>query len=228
MDHLILLVEDEENIRKFTKINLEREGFQVIEAGTGEDGIDMVLEYNPDIVILDIMLPGMDGYEVCNILREKASDIGIIMLTAKTQDEDKIAGLEQGADDYLSKPFNPKELSLRIQSLIRRLGKDKGDENIIHQHPFKMDLYSKIFTKNNEQIILTPTEQSIMIHFMENPNKAITREELLKEHWGENYDGADKTVDVNIRRLRAKIEDNPKNPQFIETVWGTGYRWKVK
>lgn len=228
MDHLILLVEDEENIRKFTKINLERDGFQVIEAGTGEDGIDMVLEYNPDIVILDIMLPGIDGYEVCNILREKASDIGIIMLTAKTQDEDKIAGLEQGADDYLSKPFNPKELSLRIQSLIRRLGKDKANESIIHQHPFKMDLYSKIFTKNNDQIILTPTEQSIMIHFMENPNKAITREELLKEHWGENYDGADKTVDVNIRRLRAKIEDDPKKPKFIETVWGTGYRWKVK
>lgn len=228
MEHIILLVEDEENIRKFTKINLERDGFQVLEAGTGEEGIERVLEYNPDIVILDIMLPGIDGYEVCKILREKVSDIGIIMLTAKTQDEDKIEGLEQGADDYLSKPFNPKELSLRIQSLIRRLGKEKSNDHIIHQSPFKMDLYSKIFTKNDEQIILTPTEQSIMMHFMKNPNKAITRDELLKEHWGEDYDGADKTVDVNIRRLRAKIEDDPKKPHYIETVWGTGYRWKVE
>lgn len=224
----ILLVEDEENIRKFTKINLEREGYRVIEAGTGEDGIVIAEEEKPDIAILDVMLPGINGFEVCTYLRENM-DIGIIMLTAKTQDDDKIKGFEQGADDYLSKPFNPKELILRIKSLSRRLQaeKPKENQNVLEIGPFKLDLYSKIFTKEDKEIILTPNELSMTTLFMKNPGKAFTRQELLDIVWGEGYAGDNKIVDVNIRRLRSKVEDNPSKPTYLETVWGTGYRWKT-
>lgn len=225
MQEKILLVEDEENIRKFTRINLEREGFEVIEAETGELGVELAESENPMVVILDIMLPGIDGYEVCRILREKIPNIGIIMLTAKTQENDKIFGLERGADDYLSKPFNPKELVLRIKSLIRRLEKPLNTKNL-KQGPFSLDLYSKVLTKNGNEIELTPTELSIMTLFMKNPGRAFTRNELLDLNWGEEFVGDTKIVDVNIRRLRSKIEDNPGKPIYLETVWGTGYRWK--
>lgn len=225
MQEKILLVEDEENIRKFTRINLEREGFEVIEAETGELGVELAESENPMVVILDIMLPGIDGYEVCRILREKIPNIGIIMLTAKTQENDKIFGLERGADDYLSKPFNPKELVLRIKSLIRRLEKPLNTKNL-KQGPFSLDLYSKVLTKSGNEIELTPTELSIMTLFMKNPGRAFTRNELLDLNWGEEFVGDTKIVDVNIRRLRSKIEDNPGKPIYLETVWGTGYRWK--
>ena len=226
MEDKILLVEDEENIRKFTRINLEREGFTVIEAETGELGVELAEKENPQVVVLDIMLPGIDGYEVCKILRENIPNIGIIMLTAKTQENDKIFGLERGADDYLSKPFNPKELSLRIKSLLRRLDKPKKNENIINDPPFRLDLYSKSFTKYGSHIELTPTELSMISLFMKNPGRAFTRNELLDLNWGEEFVGDTKIVDVNIRRLRSKIEDVPGKPMYLETVWGTGYRWK--
>ncbi|WP_099203331.1 response regulator transcription factor [Miniphocaeibacter massiliensis] len=225
MEEKVLLVEDEENIRKFTKINLEREGFVVVEAETGELGVELAEKENPHVVILDVMLPGIDGYEVCKILRENIPNIGIIMLTAKTQENDKIFGLERGADDYLSKPFNPKELSLRIKSLLRRLDKPKNN-NLINDPPFKLDLYSKSFSKSGQHIELTPTELSMISLFMKNPGRAFTRNELLDLNWGEEFVGDTKIVDVNIRRLRSKIEDNPGKPIYLETVWGTGYRWK--
>lgn len=225
MKNRILLVEDEDNIRLFTKINLEREGFEVLEANSGELGLEIALKYNPDIVILDIMLPGIDGFEVCKILREKLPSIGIIMLTAKTQDEDRINGLENGTDDYLSKPFNPVELILRIKSLIRRLDSIKQSSDLIVSYPFKLDLYSKSFHKDGASIELTPTELTIITIFMSNPGRAFSRNELLELTWGKEFDGDIKIVDVNIRRLRAKIEDNSSKPKYIETVWGTGYRW---
>ncbi|MCI5997265.1 MAG: response regulator transcription factor [Peptoniphilaceae bacterium] len=221
----ILLVEDEENIRMFTKINLEREGFEVLEAESGEKGVEIALKYNPDVVILDIMLPGIDGFEVCKILREKLPKIGIIMLTAKTQDVDRINGLESGTDDYLSKPFNPVELILRIKSLIRRLDTIQESSDLIILYPFKLDLYSKTFLKDGKEIELTPTELAMVTIFMSNPGKAFSRNELLDMTWGSDFEGDIKIVDVNIRRLRAKIEDNSSKPKFIETVWGTGYRW---
>ncbi|KXB44413.1 hypothetical protein HMPREF3188_01308 [Tissierellia bacterium KA00581] len=221
----ILLIEDEENIRLFTKINLEREGFSVLEAESGEIGLDLALKYNPDVVILDIMLPGIDGFEVCKVLREKIPYIGIIMLTAKTQDVDRINGLESGTDDYLSKPFNPVELILRIKSLIRRLKSIKDNSDLIMLYPFKLDLYSKSFYKAEKEIVLTPTELSIITIFMSNPGRAFSRNELLDMTWGSDFEGDIKIVDVNIRRLRAKIEDNSSKPKYIETVWGTGYRW---
>ncbi|MEQ2628172.1 response regulator transcription factor [Peptoniphilus lacrimalis] len=223
----ILLVEDEEPIRKFVKINLEREGYTVFEAGSGEEGIDIARSKQPQIVVLDIMLPGVDGFAVCKVLRKEFPNLGIIMLTAKAEDYDKIMGLQYGTDDYLTKPFNPTELTLRIKSLERRLElEEEIDENYIIQEPFKLDYYQRKFYKNDEEIELTPTEYQIMKIFMENPKKAMNRDEILKIVWGNDFIGDSKIVDVNIRRLRAKIEENPAKPEYIETVWGLGYRWQ--
>ena len=222
----ILLVEDEESIRGFLKINLQRNNFNVIEAGTGEEGLELANKERPKIAILDVMLPGIDGFMVCSRLREKFPDIGIIMLTAKGQDMDKIMGLEYGADDYIVKPFNPLEVVLRVKALLRRLGED--DKEKLELGPFVIDLYSQKIMKNNIEIDVTPKEYLLMKIFLENPNKAFTRDELLDLVWGENYFGDAKIIDVNIRRLRAKIEDKPSSPDYIETVWGIGYRWKSK
>ena len=222
----ILLVEDEESIRGFLKINLQRNNFDVIEAGTGEEGLELANNERPKIAILDVMLPGIDGFMVCSRLREKFPDIGIIMLTAKGQDMDKIMGLEYGADDYIVKPFNPLEVVLRVKALLRRLGED--DKEKLELGPFVIDLYSQKIMKNNIEIDVTPKEYLLMKIFLENPNKAFTRDELLDLVWGENYFGDAKIIDVNIRRLRAKIEDKPSSPDYIETVWGIGYRWKSK
>ncbi|MGO3751413.1 MAG: response regulator transcription factor [Peptoniphilaceae bacterium] len=225
----ILLVEDEESIRKFVKINLEREGYQVFEAGSGEEGIEIARLNRPHIVVLDIMLPGINGFEVCKILREEFPDLGIIMLSAKAEDFDKIMGLQYGTDDYLTKPFNPTELSLRIRSLERRIeAEDTGLEELIVHPPFKLDTYSRKFYKDDKELILTPTEYQIIKNFMENPGKALKRDEILALVWGEDFVGDSKIVDVNIRRLRSKIELNPAKPKFIETVWGLGYRWHIE
>lgn len=227
MELKVLLIEDQESIRKFTKINLDRENFITLEAGSGEEGVDIARQEKPDIVILDIMLPGIDGYEVCRILRKEQPGIGIIMLTAKTQDIDKIEGLEQGADDYMVKPFNPQELILRIRSLIRRLPDNTPPSTIIESKPFVLDLQAHSLTKNGVVVDLTPTEYTLIKHFMENPGKAFSRNELLDIHWGPDYVGDTKIVDVNIRRLRTKIEDDQR-PKYLETVWGTGYRWRAE
>lgn len=223
----ILLVEDEESIRKFVKINLEREGYNVYEAESGEIGIEIARRENPQIVVLDVMLPGIDGFEVCNTLRKEFPDLGIIMLTAKAEDYDKIMGLQYGTDDYMTKPFNPTELTLRIKSLERRVNPDEtANSKIIYDHPFKMDVYSRKFYKGDKEIELTPTEFQIVKNFMEYPGRAMKRNEILNMVWGDDFVGDSKIVDVNIRRLRSKIEENPAKPKYIETVWGLGYRWK--
>lgn len=223
----ILLIEDEAHIRKFVTISLKREGFQVIEAENGELGIEKATSEGPDIVILDIMLPGIDGYEVCKFLKRNYPKIGIIMLTARAQDGDKIMGLENGADYYILKPFNPLELIAVIKALLRRMqiGDSLKSMELISGE-FKIDLNSKTLYKNGEQIELTPKEFLLMKLFMENPNKAFTRDELLDMVWGYNYIGENKIIDVNIRRIRSKIEENSSKPKYIETVWGTGYRWR--
>lgn len=226
----ILLVEDEESIRSFIKINLMRNGFEVIEASSGEDGIKKALNEKPDMAILDVMLPGIDGFQVCSKLRNEYPKIGIIMLTAKGQDMDKIRGLEYGADDYIVKPFNPLEVVLRVKAILRRIDtkdeKINKDENKITSGPFVIDLYSQKLLKNGVDIDVTPKEYMLMKLFIENPNKAFTRDELLNLIWGYDFFGDSKIIDVNIRRLRAKIEDDSSSPKYIETVWGLGYRWK--
>ena len=217
----ILIIEDEESIRGF----LKRNGYEVIEADNGELGVKLALKEKPAIIILDVMLPGIDGFKVCKIIRNEDEKVGIIMLTAKSQDLDKIMGLEYGADDYIIKPFNPMELLLRIKALLRRISDYEEKKGII-QGKFKLDIYAKRIFKNNKEIDLTPKEYSIIKLFIENPNKAFSRDELMDLVWGEDYIGDPKIVDVNIRRLRSKIECSSLNEKFIETIWGFGYRWR--
>lgn len=225
----ILIVEDEDSIRKFIRINLDRAGYNVFEASSGEEGLKIAEKEKIDIVVLDLMLPGIDGFEVCKALRQGYPNLGIIMLTAKSQDVDKIMGLEYGTDDYMTKPFNPTELVLRIKSLERRLEVDEDSKDLVLEFPpFKIDIYSRLFYRDNLEIELTPTEFSIAKIFLENPGKAFKRDEILNLVWGLDFVGDSKIVDVNIRRLRSKIEEDSSQPFYIETVWGVGYRWRSK
>ena len=223
----ILVLEDEANIRSFVVINLNRAGYETIEAGTGEEALEQ-LRLNPDVrvALLDIMLPDMDGFEVCRRIRAGNSKIGIIMLTARTQEMDKVTGFMTGADDYVTKPFSPAELTARIDAPYRRIGGDMMDDGEIQQPPFVLNTRKRTLEKNGQRIKLTQVEYAIMKMFMENPGKALSREEILKFVWGENYLGELKIVDVNIRRLRVKIEDEPTSPAFITTIWGYGYKWE--
>ena len=229
MENKVLIIEDEASIRGFLKINFKRNNFIVIEAASGEEGIEKARLEKPSIVILDVMMPGIDGFATCEILRGEFSNIGIIMLTARGQDMDKIMGLEYGADDYMVKPFNPLELIARTNALIRRMkNSEKAESKAISSGPFRLNIESMKIYKDNDELELTPKEYLLMKIFMENPNKALSRDELLNLVWGYDFIGDTKIVDVNIRRLREKIELDSSKPVFLETVWGVGYRWKHK
>ena len=223
----VLILEDEMNIRSFVVINLRRAGYEVVEAGTGQEALDK-LESSPDIgvAILDVMLPDMDGFEVCRRIRATGTKLGVIMLTARTQEMDKVTGLMTGADDYVTKPFSPAELTARIDALFRRIG---GESNVnseqLTQGPFVMNTRNHTLEKNGDRIRLTQVEYAIMKLFMQNPGRALSREDILSAVWGREYEGELKIVDVNIRRLRIKIEDDATTPAFITTVWGFGYKW---
>ena len=223
----VLILEDEINIRSFVVINLQRAGYTVVEAGTGQEALDRLQE-QPDIhvAILDIMLPDIDGFEVCRRIRAGNKQMGIIMLTARTQEMDKVTGLMTGADDYVTKPFSPAELTARVDALFRRIGKDSAAASeILTQGPFTMNTRNHTLDKNGSRIRLTQVEYGIMKLFMRNPGRALSREDILAEVWGKEYEGELKIVDVNIRRLRIKIEDDTSNPTYITTVWGLGYKW---
>ncbi len=223
----VLILEDELNIRSFVVINLKRAGYDAIEAGTGMEALEK-LRQNPDIgvAILDVMLPDIDGFEVCRRIRATNKQIGIIMLTARTQEMDKVTGLMTGADDYVTKPFSPAELTARIDALYRRLGGDNGmDTELISHGPFVMNTRNHTLEKAGERIRLTQVEYAILKLFMQNPGRALSREDILSSVWGRDYEGELKIVDVNIRRLRIKIEDDTANPTYITTVWGFGYKW---
>ena len=229
MPQKLLVLEDEENIRSFVVINLKRAGYDVIEAETGEQALRL-LEGHPDtrLALLDIMLPGApDGLEVCRRLRAVNPGVGIIMLTAKTQELDKVTGLVSGADDYITKPFSPTELIARVDALSRRLGGGEPSDSgaMLRSGPFTLSARNRTLQKNGVKVKLTQVEFTIVRLFMENPDRALSREEILRKVWGEDYFGDLKIVDVNIRRLRIKIEDDTANPAFITTVWGFGYKW---
>lgn len=223
----VLVLEDEASIRGFIVINLRRGGYDVIEAESGEEALEKLRDH-PDtqVALLDIMLPGIDGFEVCRRIRATNTRIGIIMLTARSQEMDKVTGLMTGADDYVTKPFSPAELTARVDALFRRAG---GEESVptgeISQPPFLLNTRNRTLEKNGERIKLTQVEYSIVKMFMENPGKALSREEILDTVWGRDYFAELKIVDVNIRRLRLKIEDDVTNPGYITTVWGFGYKW---
>lgn len=225
----VLIMEDELNIRSFVVINLKRAGYDAIEAGNGQEALDAIAQ-TPDIgvAILDIMVPGdMDGFEVCRRIRASGSKIGIIMLTAKSQEIDKVTGLMTGADDYVTKPFSPSELTARVDALVRRLGSDTSDKPSyeISSGPFLLNTRNRTLEKDCKRLKLTQIEYLLMKLFMENPGKAMSREDILKAVWGDDFSGELKTVDVNIRRLRLKIEADPTEPEFLTTVWGFGYKW---
>ena len=228
----ILVCEDEDAIRDFVVINLTRAGYEVTAATNGEEALQKYDENNGDfdVAILDIMMPGIDGLQVCKELRNMNGGIGIIMLSARTQEMDKVTGLMLGADDYITKPFSPSELTARVDSLYRRVARSEANS----ENNFKEELKSGIFTlnlrnrsltKNDTIIELTQVEFQIMEYFFSNPGTALDRTDILNHVWGEQYVGEEKIVDVNIRRLRMKVEDEPSNPKYIVTVWGLGYKW---
>ena len=224
----VLVLEDEDNIRSFVVLNLNRAGYDTVEATTGEEALEL-LKQHPEtrIALLDVNLPGIDGFEVCRRIRATNSKMGIIMLTARTQEMDKVTGLMTGADDYVTKPFSPAELTARVDALYRRSGGEEkpAETGEISQPPFLLNTRNRTLEKNGARIKLTQVEYSVIKLFMDNPGKALSRDEILEAVWGRDYYGEVKIVDVNIRRLRLKVEDDPTNPTYITTVWGYGYKW---
>lgn len=230
----ILVCEDETAIREFVVINLKRAGYDIVEASSGEEALKKYDENNGniDVAILDIMMPGIDGLQVCKEFRNRNNDIGIIMLSARTQEMDKVTALMIGADDYVTKPFSPSELTARVDSLYRRVSMTASKNNsefneVIVSGVFSLNLRNRTLFKNGVSIDLTQVEFQIMEYFLSNPNVALDRTDILNHVWGDTYIGQEKIVDVNIRRLRMKIEDNPSVPKYIVTVWGLGYKWEA-
>ena len=229
----ILAVEDEVAIREFEVINLRRVGYETVEAGSGEEALAVYEEHGDiDIALLDISMPGMDGLTLCKELRRRSPALGIIMLTARAQEMDKIHGLMIGADDYITKPFSPTELLARVDSLYRRVdigkanaAKEASDE--IRLGDFALNIRRRTLSKNGNNIELTQVEFQIIEYFFTNPDVALDRTDILNRVWGSAYFGEEKIVDVNIRRLRIKIEDDPSHPKHLVTVWGMGYKWNT-
>lgn len=228
----VLVCEDESSIREFVVINLKRSGYEALEAGSGEDALRIYDEQkgDVDIALLDIMLPGMDGFAVCRALRERSETMGIIMLTARTQEMEKVGGLMMGADDYVTKPFSPSELMARVDALYRRVTAVRTREEVsyleeIMNGDFVLNLRNRTLKKRGQPVELTQVEFQIMEYFFTNPGKALSRTDILSRVWGEEFFGEEKIVDVNIRRLRMKIEEDPSEPRYIVTVWGMGYKW---
>ncbi len=230
----ILVVEDEDAIREVVALNLRLAGYEVTEAASAEQALAV---FSPsagfDVAVLDIMLPGMNGFSLCETIRRDSASIGIIMLSAKTLETDKIKGLSIGADDYMTKPFSVSELLARVEALVRRVGRQGASsaapepDGRMVSGVFVLDQKSRVLYKNGTPIDLTQVEFQIMELFFANPGVALGREKILEGVWGENYFGDVKIVDVNIRRLRMKIEDEPSAPKHILTVWGYGYRWNA-
>lgn len=231
----ILIAEDEVAIREFEAINLKMVGYTVIEAGSGEEALD-IFDNDPegfDIALLDISMPGMDGFTLCKELRKRSETLGIIMLTARTQEMDKISGLMLGADDYITKPFSPTELLARVDSLYRRVEmyapkNAPAVSDDITLGEFTLNLRKRTLLKNGENIELTQVEFQMIEYFFTNPDTALGRTDILTKVWGSNYFGEEKIVDVNVRRLRMKIEDDPSVPKRLMTVWGMGYKWSTR
>ena len=224
----ILLVDDEPLIVKGLKFALESDGYETDSAGDGEQALEKIQNGNFDLILLDVMLPKMSGIEVCQAVREK-SDVPIIMLTAKGEDMDKIMGLEYGADDYITKPFNILEVKARMKAILRRSGKKQApvkQSNVMEVNGMKVELDSRRVFVGGKELNLTAKEFDLLELLMAHPNKVYSRNELLSTIWGDSYPGDARTVDVHVRRLREKIEANPGEPVYIHTKWGVGYFFK--
>ncbi|WP_088187673.1 response regulator transcription factor [Desulfosporosinus sp. FKA] len=224
----ILVVDDEEPIQELLRFNLEKEGYRVRVAKDGPEALGAIEKEQPDLLVLDVMLPGMDGLEVCRRLRlnTKFQQIPIIMLTAKGEEIDKVLGLELGADDYMTKPFSPRELLARIKARLRRLNIPEDSEAMIVRGELRIDINGFRVLIRGEEVELTPKEFELLRVFAAHPGKVYSRDELLERIWGYEYHGDTRTVDVHVRHLRLKIERDPSNPEYIETLRGIGYRFK--
>lgn len=228
MTKKVLILEDEDNIRSFVVINLKRAGYETVEFALGEDAVAYVRNNNDiNVAILDVMLPDIDGFEVCRRIRGSGSRIGIVMLTAMSQETDKINGFMTGADDYVAKPFSVVELVARVDALYRRITVGTFSADVITSGPFTFNLRSHELHKNGERVELTQVEYLIMKNFLSNRGSALSRDDIMNVVWGKDYHGDLKVVDVNIRRLRLKIEDDAATPKYIATIWGFGYKWEA-
>jgi two-component system alkaline phosphatase synthesis response regulator PhoP len=226
----LLVVEDDENISTVIREYFSRGGYEVRTAGDGVAGVQSALQDRPDAVVLDLMLPKMDGLAVCRELREKAPTLPILMLTAKEDVVDKVLGLEMGADDYITKPFSLRELEARLKSVLRRTQaatrvESAGDEAPIVRGKLRIDPAKREVMVGDRLVELTPKEFELLRLFASNPGRVFPRKYLLEKIWDYSYEGYDRTIDSHINRLRAKIEDNPENPQMVLTVWGIGYKF---
>lgn len=229
MPERILVVDDEDSILQLVAYNLRRAGYDVITAGNGEDALRLFRAEGPDLVILDVMLPGVDGFEVCKELR-KESDKPILMLTARGEEIDRVIGFEIGADDYVAKPFSPRELVGRVKAILRRSRKDAADPgenegNTLVFGPLSINFVTYEVTVSGRRVDPTPTEFQILKVLSQNPNRVFSRDELVDRVMGQDFFGDVRTIDVHIRHLRSKIEENPSEPRFIETVRGAGYKF---
>ena len=224
----VLVIEDEESFREALEFILTKEGFQIESAATGSDGLTAFDKYNPDIILLDLMLPGMSGTDVCKSIRAK-SNVPIIMLTAKDAEVDKVVGLEVGADDYVTKPFSSPELIARIRAVLRRGSSEPRvvDEDVIELGPIKLDIARHSVQVNNQEVTMPLKEFEVLEYLMENSGRVLTRGQLMDRIWGSNYVGDGKTLDVHIKRIRSKIEQDPANPKLLHTVRGLGYKFEV-
>lgn len=225
----VLVCEDEDAIRDFVIINLQRAGYEVTGVNCGEDALSEFGKGGFSVIILDIMMPGISGIEACREIRKIDARIGIIMLTAKSQETDKVEGLSSGADDYITKPFSPSELVARVDAVYRRINsyEKAGKDFSLSSGPFELDLQSRSVKKNGVVIELTQIEYGLMEYFIQNTGIALDRNTILQKVWHDEFFSDDKIVDVNVRRLRMKIEDDPSTPSYIQTVWGYGYKWVI-
>ena len=224
----ILVVDDDREIVRAIALNLESEGYNVFKAYDGMEALDLAMTKDIHLILIDVMMPKLDGLSAIMKIRER-KNLPIIVLSAKSEDSDKVIGLSMGADDYVTKPFSPAELTARVDALLRRMGENTPATHTgeLYQPPFLLNLTNRTLEKNGERVKLTQIEYAIVKLFMENSGKALAREEILDAVWGKGYFGELKIVDVNVRRLRLKIEDDAQEPKYISTVWGFGYKWTV-
>ena len=226
MASTVLIVEDDPDTLEIVKLYLSRDGHKVLMSQDGLEGLRLAREAHPDLVVLDLMLPGLDGMEVCRALREE-SDVPIVMLTARVEEEDRLAGLDMGADDYLTKPFSPRELAARVRAVLRRTARDaleQGPQELTHGE-VRVDLHHHAVYANGTQVTLTPTEFRLLVILIREPGRTFTREQIIDRAFGYDFDGFDRTVDAHISNLRRKLEAHTENHKYINTIYGVGYRF---
>jgi DNA-binding response OmpR family regulator len=222
-DYGVLVVEDEPGARKYLRITLQKAGFKVQEAGSGEEALDLFEQHPPQVALLDIGLPGMDGFEVCQWMRQRRENMAILMITGRADDSDKVSGLDLGADDYLVKPFGPEVLVARINAVLRRCSRQNHTSDVLTLGDIRMEFHTLKVFKGEKEIDLTPREFALLAAFLKHPAEVLTRDRLRREVWGANHFGSTKALDVFVCKLREKLEDDPTHPTHFKTEWGVGY-----